>query len=428
MFTEMFVRARTYFYFTLMTFVGCWTLAALLLVLPIRIVSLHAYRALSGAILEIAVPAFLLTPALAGLQVKVNKEHWAAQMHNRTWAPMTIVMCNHASRVDWMLALWCGYVDRTVRVSFLTEGPMQFLPIVGWMRKLCEDIFVWRSFKVDKPRIDANIESFKRTNTQRALFLAIEGAIVDKGEFDRQYIQECAAFCESLGYKPFEYVLTPRYKGVHALAQHAGTEVYSVTTAFVRDGKLMNKKLMDPARIVPDLFTILSAPTEVTCHFDRLDISAEQEVAKRQCMDNYKYRDMMIKHFDEKGVFPGGLSYDPLPRELPKRFGCLFFMLGCFYYGSVLTFGNGMALARFLVGLFAVLSSSHVLGEVLSGQSRESIPFETIFKSYLYAGRDERLLKKSKGKAAQPVEEMQPAEKLSETAKMFNLMTKFPAN
>mmetsp|Transcript_24089 Transcript_24089/g.65158 ORF Transcript_24089/g.65158 Transcript_24089/m.65158 type:complete len:429 (+) Transcript_24089:118-1404(+) len=428
MLTAAYMRIRAYVFMACMTFVGVFALTVLLFAVPLRLVKLQWYRNITTCMLDCVVPGFLLAPTLAGLRINVDAEQWKTQQALRADALVSIIMCNHASRVDWLLALWCGYVQNTVRVSFLTEGPMQFLPIVGWMRKLCEDIFVWRSFKLDKPRIDANIESFKATKTQRALFLAIEGAIVDQGEFDKHYIEECSKFCESLGYEPFEYVLTPRYKGIHSLAQHAGKEVFSVTTAFVRDGDVLNKKLTDPKRVVPDLYTILASPIDVTCHFDRFEISSEQELAKRQCMDNYKYRDGMIAHFNEKGCFPTGLAYNPLPLELPKRLASLAMQFALYYAGLELFYGKGYYLGYLMVGLVAVLGTCHSLGELLSGESRESIPFETIFKSYLYAGRDQKLLKKSKGKAAESADAQPAAEKLTETAKMFSLMTKFPAN
>lgn len=308
-------------------------------------------------------------------------------MDSRSSALLSIYMCNHGSRVDWLMGLLCGNSERPVRVSYLTEGTMQFLPIVGWMRYLCEDIFLWRSFKVDKPRIDANIASFKRTQTQRAIFLAVEGAIVDKGAFDQQYIADCSEFCKSLGYEPFEYLLTPRYKGIHSLAQHAGDNLFRVTMCFVRDGKLLNTKLTDPERVVPDLYTLMSDPIQVVSRFERLTISAEQEEAKRQCMDDYKARDELIGYFHKHGTYPGGDTYRLLDLELPKRVACFVSQL-VLAVAATWLLGMPLLVPKFFCALGAVVGVSHSLGEVLSGTSRESIPFETIFKSWAYAGRD----------------------------------------
>lgn len=341
-----------------------------------------------------------------------------------------IIMCNHASRVDWLLALTCGHTDFPTRVSFLTEATMQFLPIVGWFRYLCEDVFVWRSFKGDKVRIDTNIASFKTTETPRAMFLAIEGAIVDQGEFDRQYMDNCREFCTSLGYEPFEYLLTPRYKGVHTLAQHAREHLFSATTAFVQDGRMLNSKLSDPRRIVPDLYTVLHKPTKVTVYFDRVEISSEQEEAKRQCMDNYQYRDGLLRHYEAEGCFPGKLDFRPLPKLFGPRIAS-FCMQMLAFYGVCALAGMPWLPVKITTWLFGTLATSHLLGEFLSGQSRESIPFETLFKSYAYAGRDRKVLAKAKGKdvdpSKKPIAEA-VTDTVSEAAKLFMLQTRLPAN
>jgi len=385
-------RMRAYTLLTMTAVAGLGALALLILALPVRIfIGLKAWRQCSSAILKFAVPAFLLPAALSGTIIRVNEEHWKMIVHSRTWAPISIVMCNHASRIDWLLALWCGNATKPIRVSFLAEGTMQFMPIVGWLCKMCEDIFLWRSFKVDKGTIDANINSFKATGTQRSLFLAIEGAIVDQGLFDKQYMADCAAFCTQQGYEPFEYVLTPRYKGIHSLAQHAGSELFAATMCFTRDGQMLNTKLADPARIVPDLYTILADPVEVTVHFDRLEISADQDKAKLQCMNNYKYRDGMISHFHQNGRYPGGLEYKPLPADLSTRLMSFSLIIGTMAATTTLA-GLPMLLPYLSFLLFITLALCHSIGQFCAGGvSRESLPFETIFKAYFYAGRDEKV-------------------------------------
>eukprot|EP00303_Exanthemachrysis_gayraliae_P001630 CAMPEP_0206003508 /NCGR_PEP_ID=MMETSP1464-20131121/3414_1 /ASSEMBLY_ACC=CAM_ASM_001124 /TAXON_ID=119497 /ORGANISM="Exanthemachrysis gayraliae, Strain RCC1523" /LENGTH=430 /DNA_ID=CAMNT_0053376883 /DNA_START=47 /DNA_END=1339 /DNA_ORIENTATION=+ len=421
-------RLRAYAFLAMMTYVALFTLFLFAAIQPIALVDRRAHRSLGSWLLRVCVPGFLLPPAMAGLKIQVDKDQWQMMLRARLETLLHIVMCNHGSRVDWLLALMCGYTHNPIRVSFLTEGPMQFLPIVGWFRKLCEDIFVWRSFKGDKGRIDANIGSFKQTRTPRAIFLAIEGAIVDHGAFDVAYINDCRQFCESLGYAPFEYLLTPRYKGVHTLAQHAGTHLYCATVAFEQGGKMLNCKLTDPGRVVPDLYSVLRRGTNVTVHFSKLVVGADQNEAKRQCMDNYKYRDELLAHYDAHGCFPGGLRYDALPWQWPSRVSSFVAQV---LLGHALASAAGMPLlvAKTLVALFCLLGACHTAGELLSGESRESIPFETIFKSYAYAGRDRKLLAKAKKAEGSPDNVAEAiTETVSETAKMFSLMTKFPAN
>jgi len=87
------------------------------------------------------------------------------------------------------------------------------MPLIGWYRKIvAQDIFVWRSFKQDAPTIKRNIEDFHNADEHRMIFLSPEGVVVDFGSKDMEYIEACRTFCLDQSYKPFDYVLTPRYK------------------------------------------------------------------------------------------------------------------------------------------------------------------------------------------------------------------------
>ena len=100
-----------------------------------------------------------------------------------------------------------------IRVGFVCEALIQFMPLIGWYRKLvAKDIFVWRSFKQDAQIIKKNIQDFHSADERRTLFLSPEGVVVDFGPKDMEYIYACRKFCVDNSYKPFDYVLTPRYK------------------------------------------------------------------------------------------------------------------------------------------------------------------------------------------------------------------------
>lgn len=133
-----------------------------------------------------------------------------------------------------------------IRVGFVCEALIQFMPLIGWYRKLvANDIFVWRSFKQDSSTIKQNIQDFHQARERRMLFLSPEGVVVDFGKNDMEYIIACRKFCQEnrytvhffffisytfnqkfldqslihffpesglSSYEPFDYVLTPRYK------------------------------------------------------------------------------------------------------------------------------------------------------------------------------------------------------------------------
>eukprot|EP00986_Skeletonema_menzelii_P011377 scaffold5835_cov144-Skeletonema_menzelii.AAC.7 len=104
----------------------------------------------------------------------------------------SLLLANHGSRIDWMVGMFVGFAKKLggkkcdcvrVRVGFVCEAMIQFLPIIGWYRKIvARDIFVWRSFKHDAPTIESNIYEFVRE--KRMLFLSPEGVVVDYGPKD----------------------------------------------------------------------------------------------------------------------------------------------------------------------------------------------------------------------------------------------------
>ena len=104
----------------------------------------------------------------------------------------SLLLANHGSRIDWMVGMLVGFAKKlggkkshAVRVGIVCEAMIQFLPIIGWYRKIvARDIFVWRSFKHDAPTIETNIYEFNVVREKRMLFLSPEGVVVDYGPKD----------------------------------------------------------------------------------------------------------------------------------------------------------------------------------------------------------------------------------------------------
>lgn len=104
----------------------------------------------------------------------------------------SLLLSNHGSRIDWMVGMFVGFAKNLggktcerVRVGFVCEALIQFMPIIGWYRKLvAQDIFVWRSFKQDAPTIQRNIQDFIAAREKRMLFLSPEGVVADFGRKD----------------------------------------------------------------------------------------------------------------------------------------------------------------------------------------------------------------------------------------------------
>jgi len=339
------------------------------------------YRVICTHLLNMVIPAFLCVPvSWCGLQVQTNDMDTLMDSQ----ADNCVVLSNHGGRTDWVIGLYMGFArgpSNRARVGFVAEALVQFLPVVGWFRYAVEDIYLWRSFKQDAPTIKRNIAAFHSSGVKRTIFLAPEGAIVDKSKKDMQYVKDCQAFCVAQGYEPFQYVLTPRYKGSACLTAHSKT-VISVTMAYVQDGVLLNELLSSNERVVPDLYTILRG--EVKVYVDVQTMGGQLTDAKTELMNDYARKDKIMAHFHAKGAFPDerkGWEHFPVEHFVMN---ITLFMWFATLFTLAYSFGTMSTVVRTLIGFFLFIASSHGLGEFFGdGLSREALPFETTLKALL---------------------------------------------
>jgi 1-acyl-sn-glycerol-3-phosphate acyltransferase len=115
---------------------------------------------------------------------------------NKVKSANSLMLANHGSRIDWMIGMYVGYIEKPVRVrvGFVCEKVIKYMPFIGWYRNvICEDVFVDRSFKIDKINISTNLNSFHESNTERMLYLSPEGVVVDFGEVSKGQNEDSAA-------------------------------------------------------------------------------------------------------------------------------------------------------------------------------------------------------------------------------------------
>jgi len=308
-------------------------------------------------------------------------------------------LSNHGSRIDWVMARFLGFASPTVRVNFVMESFLKWMPAVGWhCNWIAGDIFVKRSFKQDRVEIQRWIRNMRQTNIPCLLFLAPEGMIVDttskRNALGRKYLLNCRNFCEQQGYPKFEYVLTPRYKGISVLKEHAnavGGDIVSATMAFTRDGKLLNNRLDSPSREIPDLYAVYAGlfgkPLIVYAHLHKIELCDEPAELKRIMMEDYLRKDKLLKHFDERGYFPDengeNTPYDLV--EVPHvRLNVLFFShtFSVFFVGHLL--GQWQLLKYCIVLMLFSFTFFNTFGRFIFGYSIESLPFETGLKPLLF--------------------------------------------
>ena len=312
----------------------------------------------------------------------------------------SLLLANHGSRFDWMVGMFVGHLKclgdkrgRRSRVGFVCEALIQFMPLVGWYRKIiCNDIFVWRSFKKDEPAIKKNISAFLQAEESRMLFLSPEGVVVDNVfEKDTKYIHECRSFCIKQGYKPLDYVLTPRYKGTACLLEQVsgGGCLISLCLVFVRDGKLLNCKLLSDSRVIPDLYDlnqgISGKPISIFIHARKLQVS-DSEIfdPKSVLMAEYEWKDTVIADC-EKLLDEGNIEWHSQFTKVEGSIKEVYINHVLHILAILLTVKvTGFKIFQFLhlfFGLFCVITMTHTIGCFVNSTSMESVPFETGIKA-----------------------------------------------
>lgn len=358
----------------------------------------------------------------------------------------SLLLANHGSRIDWMLAMICGHTKincksktnyndnnatpRRARVGFVCESMLQYMPIIGWYRALvCQDIFVRRSINKDASIITNNLTAFQKANTKRMLFLSPEGIVVDFSDQDKAYIQSCREYCIQHGYKPFDYILTPRHKGTqyliqqtspnfnqeHSTSDHNATSVaeeteaagpvISICLAYVRNGKLLNCKMSSKERVIPDIYLlnqgIFGHPVDIYINLRRVPIhsgltasttatSKSNNDMRTLLMDENKWKNDLLAKFDRqilqrsKHEFQNWIA-SHFSILHPDRMGA--FVAHVAHAFVILTIsicsGFGQKLYYLFLTLFVAVSSCHTIGWMLNSTSMESIPFETGIKGFI---------------------------------------------
>eukprot|EP00586_Coscinodiscus_wailesii_P022405 CAMPEP_0172513064 /NCGR_PEP_ID=MMETSP1066-20121228/249410_1 /TAXON_ID=671091 /ORGANISM="Coscinodiscus wailesii, Strain CCMP2513" /LENGTH=502 /DNA_ID=CAMNT_0013293151 /DNA_START=112 /DNA_END=1620 /DNA_ORIENTATION=- len=359
----------------------------------------------------------------------------------------SLLLANHGSRIDWMVGMFCGYLSQTppsssstspkrqncerTRVGFVCEHIIALMPLVGWYRKLvCDDIFVKRSFANDRRAIRDNIRRFRSARAKRMLFLSPEGVVADFGRSDEAYVDACRKFCVSCGYDPpFEYVLTPRYKGTTCLVDHVddgagegGGLVVSVCMAFVRGGKLLNTKLTSPDRVIPDIYLlnrgIGGRPVDIYIHLVQMDMTCHSD-AKRLLMDDYRRKDNLLAEWERVLIMTTTTNDEKDDRAAKKKKDWFdqYTLLETNYWDAVSShalhaalivatarfLGRLDLLARYFSILFWIVTTCHTVGWMAQSTSRESVPFETgikAFVAFFMAGRGEDAVRNTYGNTA----------------------------
>jgi len=313
----------------------------------------------------------------------------------------SLFLANHGSRIDWMIAMFIGHLKKVgdrasirCRVGFLSEAVIQYMPLIGWYRRfVCDDIFVTRSFSKDASVIDKNIAYFHGAGQSRMLFLNPEGVVVDHSDHDMEYIQQCQHYCRNYGIPPFEYVLTPRYKGSTCLSDQMsdGGLIISTCLVYVRDGKLLNCRLLSSERIVPDIYHLTQGvtgkPISVYIHLKKMQFTSTPSDAKSILMAEYGWKDSVLAKWEKrlKERKNGSRWISQFVEVKGSQTWTILNQIA--HLIAILLTANSLGRTSQSVLLFLVMYCAiglcHTIGWFINATSMESVPFETFIKAVL---------------------------------------------
>jgi hypothetical protein len=235
---------------------------------------------------------------------------------------------------------------------------------------------------------------------------------VDHGEKDLMYIHACRNFAKRNGIKPFEYVLTPRYKGTICLLDQVEKNrgpIISVCLVFVRDGKLLNCKLLSPERVVPDIYDlnqgIAGSPISIYIHLRKINFDDKStfDSAKAILMAEYEWKDSVLCEWESRLLQLQSSNKKQQEQDQDKKncYSTISNKIPCFTKLEVCKVdialnhilhailimivsvfcGRVVFLFKLFMIMFGCLATTHTMGWLVNQSSMESVPFETGIKA-----------------------------------------------
>jgi 1-acyl-sn-glycerol-3-phosphate acyltransferase len=307
-------------FLTALMLVNCLALCMVMLpTIPLKLVSRRWHRKLNTVLISITIKGFLCVPfQLGGLQVVYYNGKLGEEIFN---TGNMMVIANHVARVDALAVLAFAYSEgRRLRHTFVTEWQSFVVPIIGWFLYLNEDVSMNRDYEKDAPVLRNAVTSWVKGPgaCQRFMLMTPEGKLVDPGNTkDEQFIARGNSRMESLGRKPFEFVLVPRHAGCWEMAKNfpEGTRHNGVTVGILRNGNMLNRRLNDDRRIVADMFDAFLGGITLHCAFTEIknsDLTSpnnddEGQNAKNTLLDTYAMHDKALAHLERHGTYEGSV-------------------------------------------------------------------------------------------------------------------------
>ncbi|GAB1611054.1 1-acyl-sn-glycerol-3-phosphate acyltransferase epsilon-like [Argonauta hians] len=212
-----------------------------------------------------------------------------------------IYMSNHQSTVDWivtnMLAVRQGMIGH---IRYILKDSLKYLPLYGFYFRQHGCIYVKRDgqFSKNQKTIERVLNRLKTENTPVWMVVFPEGTRFNPSK--QEVIEKSKQFAAQRGLHPYQYVLTPRMRGIKTGIDHLREHlhaVYDVTIAYSNtvDPKT-GHRLQAPG--MPNFLT--ATKPEVHIHIKRIDIKHiphSDDQFKHWMYEQFKEKDLLLSHF-----------------------------------------------------------------------------------------------------------------------------------
>ncbi|CEG42495.1 lysocardiolipin acyltransferase [Plasmopara halstedii] len=242
----------------------------------------------------------LLLENFFGVQVQIFGDHETKIQERHMLRDRAIWLCNHRTRIDWMLLWSVAWRTRTLQIlRIVLKAPLRKIPIFGWAMQHFIFIFLQRHWADDQVNLRKLLPFFSSLEPETSYLIFPEGT--DLSECN---LEKSAIFAKRNGLLPRQFSLYPRTTGwtfMFPLLSSQLTAVYDITMFYV--DYALNER--------PSEASLLSGRMPRMIHFyiERVDISVLRDNSESEMAtwleNRFERKESLLKAFyQENGKLP----------------------------------------------------------------------------------------------------------------------------
>jgi len=256
-----------------------------------------------------------------------------------------IVVCNHATRLDWMF-LWLAWARFASlgQLKIVLKQELARAPMFGVVMSLFQFVYLRRRLDVDAAHIDNVLGYLATLPHAPQLLLFPEGT-----DRSAENAAKSRAYVLAAGKAPYAHVLAPRSAGFVRCVRAIGSQVAPILIdATIAYGE---PHCQDEAAFLRG-----DVPRSVHLHTSSIPLGdlprGERELAD-ELERRWRVKDQQLAHFAAHGRFPGVKAEDNKPVALPISLQLVpLLWIGLSIFFVQLIFTNRAALAWFITSQF----------------------------------------------------------------------------